>query len=59
MKIQFCKVPVKGQKFSRFFVHMAVRTILEFSHANGFDMCRFTGGRDVHIIPLHILLCVY
>jgi len=34
---------------------MAVRTISEFSHAIGFDMCWCTGGRHVRIIPLHIL----
>lgn len=58
MKIQFCKVPAQGQKFSFFFAHIAVRTISECSHANGFDMCWCTDERAVHIIPLHILVCV-
>jgi hypothetical protein len=37
---------------------MAVWTILDFLHANGFDMCWCIDGRDVRIIPLHILVSV-
>jgi hypothetical protein len=48
----------KDKIFHAFSHIMAVRTISEFSHANGCDMCFCTDGRDVHIIPLHILVCV-